>query len=159
MLRPSHGVNRRRGWYQIRASMEPTLFQRIAKGSVYGGAVIGLGVVLFKYTTPTDEELVAKLSPELRADYEQNRELRQREQQELMKIVRKTSASNDPIWKTDKIGLPFETNTRNMDPKLVDYRQFELERAQKHQQLQYEQSLQEMKEAEKLIKKKRWWFF
>ncbi|GEQ69332.1 hypothetical protein JCM33374_g3003 [Metschnikowia sp. JCM 33374] len=69
-----------------------------------GGSIVGTGVLLFKYTVPTDEELIARFSPEIRAEYERSKALRQKEQQELMKIAQETAKSNDPIWKTGKIG-------------------------------------------------------
>lgn len=125
----------------------------------YGGAIAGSGFVLYKYTTPTDEQLIARFSPEVRAHYEKNRLLRQREQQELMKIVQETSKTNDPIWKTGKIKLPFERETKGIDPKLVNIREFEKEMAVKYQQEQLNKSDVEFEETQKLLdaQKKRWW--
>ncbi|CDK24954.1 unnamed protein product [Kuraishia capsulata CBS 1993] len=75
---------------------------------LYGGGIVGSGVLLYKFTTPTEEQLIARLSPELRAEYENNRQFRQQEQQELMKIVQETAASSEPIWKTGSIVSPWD---------------------------------------------------
>ena len=126
-----------------------------------GGAIAGSGFVLYAYTTPTDEQLIARFSPEVRANYEKNRLLRQREQQELMKIVQETSKSNDPAWKTGKIKSPFERDTRGIDPKLVNIQEFEQELARKYQQEQLQKSDAEFEETQKLLdaQRKPWWKF
>ncbi|CCC67252.1 hypothetical protein NCAS_0A06940 [Naumovozyma castellii] len=90
--------------------MERPLWFRWLKVYALGGVIIGSGVLLFKYTTPSDEQLIKSLSPELRLQYEKERNLRQAEQEELMKIVRNTAESKDPIWKTGPIQSPWERN-------------------------------------------------
>lgn len=96
-----------------------------------GGSITGLGVVLFKFTTPTDEQLIAKMSPEVRAQYERERGLRRKEQEELIRIVKQTSASNDPIWMTGPIKSPLEARGEQMkvreqrERELADQRQQE----------------------------------
>lgn len=140
-------------------SMTLPVWARWARVFLYGGSIIGSGVLLYKYTTPTDEELIARFSPEIRAEYEQGRLLRQKEQAELMKIVKQTSLSNDPIWKTGKIKSPFEKDTRGVDPKLVDIKEFEKEQALVHQQQQVKESVLQLKETESLLNQKSWWKF
>lgn len=88
--------------------MDVPVWRKWLKIYVYGGAIILSGVLLFKYTTPTDEKLIASLSPELRLQYEREKKLRQDEQRELMRIVQETAKSNDPIWKTGPIESPWE---------------------------------------------------
>lgn len=73
-----------------------------------GGLIVGLGVLLYKYATPTDEQLIAKFSPEVRRHYEEGKARREQEQQELMAIVKKTSSLNDPVWMAGPIASPFE---------------------------------------------------
>ncbi|SCV03471.1 LAMI_0H08416g1_1 [Lachancea mirantina] len=90
--------------------MPSPLFYRWVKVYVTGGAIIGTGLLLFKYTTPSDEELIKALSPELRLQYEREKKLRQAEQQELMKIVQETAKSDKPIWDTGPIQSPWERN-------------------------------------------------
>ncbi|EGV64103.1 assembly factor cbp4 [Yamadazyma tenuis] len=137
--------------------VNPPRWKKVLRAGIYGNAVILLGVVLFKYTTPTEEQLISRFSPEIRADYEKNRSFRQQEQQELMKIVRETSQSSDPVWKTGKIKSPFEKDTRGLDPKLVDVKVFEKQEALAYQREQIDKSTEELAETEKLLAKKRWW--
>ncbi|CCE63405.1 hypothetical protein TPHA_0E03150 [Tetrapisispora phaffii CBS 4417] len=88
--------------------MDTPLWLRWAKVYAAGGVIIGTGLLLFKYVTPTDEQLLNSFSPEVRLEYEQQKKLREAEQQELMKVVQQTSTSNDPIWKTGSIVSPWE---------------------------------------------------
>lgn len=138
--------------------MVKPLWYRWARVYATGGAIIGTGVLLYTYTVPTDEQLVAAFSPEIRANYERNRALRQREQEELMKIVQETAQSNEPIWKTGRITSPFEKETRGQDPRLVDQKVFfhEQELAKKREEVAAADA--ELAETEALIAKpKGWW--
>jgi hypothetical protein len=134
------------------------LWYRWARVGVVGFSIIATGSLLFKYTVPTDEQLIAKFSPEIRAEYERNREIRQKEQQELMKIARETAASDDPIWKTGRIKSPFEKDGRNTDPKLVDIEKYNRERGDEFKKLEVERAQQELREAEELVSQKKGWF-
>ncbi|CCK71682.1 Cbp4p KNAG_0H02670 [Huiozyma naganishii CBS 8797] len=93
--------------------MEGPVWRRWLRVYVWGGAIIGSGVLLFKYSTPSDEKLIESFSPEVRRRYEEGRQLRQEEQRQLMKIVRETANSSDPIWKTGPIQSPFERRNNN----------------------------------------------
>jgi hypothetical protein len=130
-------------------------------GRVYfaGFCIIGSGVVLFKYTTPTDEELIAAFSPDVRADYERNKEFRKREQEELRRIGQITAALNDPIWKTGPIGSPFEKDQRDMGQQLIDYNDFQKKTGDEFKKLEISKANQELLETEKLVKQKKssWW--
>lgn len=134
------------------------LWYRWTRVGVVGFSIIATGSLLFKYTVPTDEQLIAKFSPEIRAEYERNREIRQKEQQELMKIARETAASDDPIWKTGRIKSPFEKDGRNTDPKLVDIEKYNRERGDEFKKLEVERAQQELREAEELVSQKKGWF-
>ncbi|CAG90640.2 DEHA2G14124p [Debaryomyces hansenii CBS767] len=134
------------------------LWYRWARVGVVGFSIIATGSLLFKYTVPTDEQLIAKFSPEIRAEYERNREIRQKEQQELMKIARETAASDDPIWKTGRIKSPFEKDGRNTDPKLVDIEKYNRERGDEFKKSEVERAQQELREAEELVSQKKGWF-
>lgn len=127
----------------------------------WGSGIVGTGVLLYNFTVPTDEELIAKFSPEVRANYEKNKELRQKEQEELMKIARETAKSNDPIWKTGKIASPFERDTRGVDPKLVDAAKFFQEEEESKKRAEVAEADAELLETEKLMaqSKKKWWWW
>ncbi|KAG7827966.1 hypothetical protein KL920_004216 [Ogataea angusta] len=115
---------------------------------ITGGGIIGSGVLLYIFTTPTEEQLVAKLSPELRADYERNKELRRKEQEMLMEIVKQTAASNDPVWKTGPIVSPWDRDfTPSRESLLVKRERFEKEQAEKKQR----EELERLKADAKLV--------
>lgn len=139
--------------------MEKPLWYRWARVWVTGFSIIGTGVLLYKYTVPTDEELIARFSPEVRANYEKNRALRQKEQEELMKIAQETAKLNDPIWKTGRIASPFEKDTRGVDPKLVDATQFFADQQETERRAEAAAASAELRETEQLVEqaKKSWW--
>lgn len=112
---------------------------------IWGGGIIGLGVFLFKFTVPTDEELLSRMSPEIRAQVEKNRELRQQEQQMVMEIAKKTAASDKPIWQTGELYNPWEGTGNKM---LVDKVNFEKEQAEN----KLKNELEALKEQQKKLK-------
>lgn len=109
-----------------------------------GGAIVGLGAVLFKYTTPTDEELINSLSPELRLQYERERQLRQAEQRELMKIVRETAKSDDPIWKTGSIDSPWGRSSSEQSRE--QFQRLKAEEIQREELKRITQELQQIRQ-------------
>ncbi|CAI5757400.1 unnamed protein product [Candida verbasci] len=135
------------------------LWYRWARVYFAGGCLVGLGVVLYKTIRPTDEEMIASFSPEVRANYENNRELRRLEQQRLMEIAKQTSSSDDPIWKTGPIGSPLEKQQRNLSMQLIDKELFNRTKQEELQKSEIEHVNKEAKEAEELMKKnkKSWW--
>ncbi|KAI5964831.1 CBP4 [Candida pseudojiufengensis] len=137
------------------------LWYRWARVYLAGACLTGVGVVLYMTIRPSDEQLIASFSPEIRAEYERNKELRQLEQKRLMEIVKKTSKSNDPIWKTGPIGSPLEKDQRNLSMELVDRELFHKTKAEDEQKKAISRSVEESKELERLIKeknsKKPWW--
>lgn len=133
------------------------LWYRWARVYFAGGCIIGTGVLLYIYTTPTDEELISRFSPEVRAEYEQGRALRRKEQQALMEIVKKTSLSQDPIWKTGRIGSPLEKDQRNLSINLVDEELFD-EATPKQVAEQVKAAQAQLAEIEAVEKQnKPWW--
>ncbi|XBW37044.1 hypothetical protein QEN19_002624 [Hanseniaspora menglaensis] len=82
---------------------------------VAGGTIIGAGFWLYNNVVPTPEELLEEFSPELREKYFREKELRELEQRELIKIVKQTMKSNDPIWKTGPIKSPWERDSLIVD--------------------------------------------
>ena len=129
------------------AMSSPTMMM-LKQTLIWGGGIIGLGVVLFKFTVPTEEELLAKMSPEMRAQVERNRELRQEEQRMLMAIVQKTAKSDEPVWKTGELFNPWEGTGNKL---LIDKVNFEKEQALNKQKSELEQ-LREQQEKLKQAK-------
>ena len=122
----------------------PTMLM-LKQTAIWGGGIIGLGVFLFKFTVPTEEELLQKMSPEIRAQVERNRELRQQEQAMLMDIVKKTADSDQPIWKTGELYNPWEGTGSKL---LADKVNFEKEQAAK----KLKSELEKLKEQQKKLK-------
>ncbi|CAK9435752.1 uncharacterized protein LODBEIA_P04550 [Lodderomyces beijingensis] len=146
-------------------SSQKPLWYRWARVYFAGGCLVGLGVVLWYTIRPTEEQLIASFSPEIRADYERNKALREQEQQRLMEIVKQTSASNDPIWKAGPIGSPFEKTQRNLNMELIDSELFHKQRAEDAQKAEIHKGVEKNEEVERLLQEKRqkeqknWWKF
>lgn len=126
-----------------------------------GGAIIGTGVFLYCTIIPTDEELISRFSPEVRAQYERNKELRQKEQEELMRIVQQTAKSNDPIWKTGRITSPFEKDTRGKTTTLVNPNDLYQQKEDAKREQEVKDAQAQVLETERLVaeKKNSWWKF
>ncbi|SCU85800.1 LADA_0D09780g1_1 [Lachancea dasiensis] len=140
--------------------MDKPLWLRWLKVYAYGGAIIATGVVLFKYTTPSDEELIKALSPELRLQFERERQLRQAEQQELMKIVQETARSKDPIWKTGSIDSPWERNAGQQSRE--QFQRLKAEEIQREELNRIRQELQQIRQestikTQESVQKHSWW--
>ncbi|KAG7196189.1 assembly factor cbp4 [Scheffersomyces spartinae] len=142
-------------------SQAKPLWLQWARVFAVGGLISGTGFVLYYTCVPTDEELIAKFSPEIRADYERNKLLRQKEQELLMENARKTANSNEPIWKTGAVPSPFEKDTRGMANTVFDLKSWELEEANKVKMSEVEKAKKELEQVEQisLAQKKKWWIF
>ncbi|AGO09848.1 AaceriAAL142Cp [[Ashbya] aceris (nom. inval.)] len=141
--------------------MERPLWFRWLRVYAIGFGIIGAGVLLFKYTTPTDEELIAALSPELRQQYERERNLRQAEQQELMRIVKKTSTSETPVWNTGPIKSPWERKSLSAESK-EQFQQVKAEQVQREELERIRQELENIRQqstskTQEIANKKGWW--
>ncbi|VEU22411.1 DEKNAAC103361 [Brettanomyces naardenensis] len=143
--------------------MDPVSKSQWIRSLAWGGGIVGLGYVLFKFTTPTPEQLLAKMSPELRADVEKNRALRMKEQEELIKVVKETSKSNDPIWMTGSIANPWDKDfKKTADSLLVKKQDFERARAEEKQKKVLSALKEDIKKTEELEakeKERRGWFW
>ncbi|BAO39500.1 Assembly factor CBP4 [Kluyveromyces marxianus] len=141
--------------------MSSSGFLRWGKVFAAGGSIVLAGVLLFKYTTPTDEQLIQALSPELRLQYERERNLRQAEQQELMKIVQQTMKSNDPIWKSGSVENPWEKDNGSRATK-DQFQRMKADQVQKEELERIRQELgkirtESLNETDKIVSKKSWW--
>lgn len=141
--------------------MDKPLWFRWLRVYAVGGAIILSGFILFKYTTPTDEDIINALSPELRLQYERERKLRQAEQQELMKIVQRTTNSNDPIWKTGPIQSPWERNTGELETH-EQFQRLKADQIQKEELERIRQELDQIRQqtslkTNEISKNKSWW--
>lgn len=145
--------------------MERPLWVRWLRVWAVGGVIIGGGALLFKYTTPTDEELINSLSPELRLQYERERSLRQAEQQELMKIVKETSQSDRPVWDTGAIESPWERKTSPQSKSRAQFEKLKAEQVQKQELEKIREELAEIRqqtasETSRIVgekNEKSWW--
>ena len=140
--------------------MESSGFLRWGKVFAAGGSIILTGVLLFKYTTPTDEQLIQALSPELRLQYERERNLRQAEQQELMKVVQQTMKSKDPIWKTGTVDSPWERNGTQATKD--QFQRLKADQVQKEELERIRQELDKIRmesldQTDMIVSKKSWW--
>ncbi|KAI9220631.1 CBP4-domain-containing protein [Blastocladiella britannica] len=72
---------------------------KIVQSVVWGGGLIGLGVLLLKYTVPTEESLRKDLSPELQRkalDFESD--ARRAETARILAIIKQNAESDRPVW-------------------------------------------------------------
>ncbi|KAK9388679.1 hypothetical protein V1515DRAFT_597671 [Lipomyces mesembrius] len=65
-----------------------------------GTGIVGLGVVLYKNTVPTEEEVVAKFSPEVRQKYYQEKAFRDASEHDnkLYELIQSNAQSSRPAW-------------------------------------------------------------
>lgn len=134
----------------------PPLWARWLKVYIAGGAIITTGVLLFKYTTPTDQQLLDSLSPELRAQYAKDKKMREWEQEELKKIVQKSLESDEPIWKAGGIESPMGQSHKM---KENTFRKQIIEKEQQEQLSKANQQLDDIRRLENGNKKNSWWSF
>lgn len=137
----------------------PESWARWGRVNLVGASIIGFGLLCFKYTTPTDEQLINRMSPEVRAQYERERSLRRKEQEELIKIVKQTSASNDPIWMTGPIKSPLEHKAFQL--KNREQKEREIAAEEQHKELarikkQIEEAQNEARKENEKSQKKGW---
>ncbi|RKP40169.1 hypothetical protein BJ085DRAFT_40762 [Dimargaris cristalligena] len=80
------------------------------KGLAYSLGIIGGGYLLMRYTTPTPDQLynhaalvfeysTLALSPELKEEADKRRKDQAHEQAELMQLLRRNMAADQPVWK------------------------------------------------------------
>ncbi|ODQ65430.1 hypothetical protein NADFUDRAFT_83405 [Nadsonia fulvescens var. elongata DSM 6958] len=77
---------------------EYPILKKTIRVSVASIGIVGLGVLLLKYTTPTDEELISRLSPDLKAKYYASLQDRKGSSQAILNQVEVNARSTDPAW-------------------------------------------------------------
>ncbi|KAJ1643819.1 assembly factor cbp4 [Coemansia asiatica] len=60
--------------------------------------IMGIAVLLRYTIVPDEDKLVKSMSPELRADYERNKEKRREQHDTIMKQILENAKSDKPIW-------------------------------------------------------------
>lgn len=88
---------------------------KILKASIGGGSIIGFGYLLMKYTTPSDDELIAKLSPELRAKYEEQKEAKREQNRLIYERIQREGYSDKPAWMNEPKDLFMNEAEREKD--------------------------------------------
>ncbi|KAK9321191.1 hypothetical protein V1517DRAFT_327236 [Lipomyces orientalis] len=65
-----------------------------------GAGIVGLGVGLYRNTVPTEEEVVAKFSPEVRQKYYQEKAFRDASEHDnkLYELIQSNAQSSRPAW-------------------------------------------------------------
>ncbi|ODV88777.1 hypothetical protein CANCADRAFT_13707, partial [Tortispora caseinolytica NRRL Y-17796] len=67
------------------------------------GGLLGTGVVLLKYTTPNEEQMLAKMSPAMREEYLNTKDARLAANQELLRQIEVSAKSARPAWQMAEI--------------------------------------------------------
>ncbi|KAJ1795560.1 assembly factor cbp4, partial [Coemansia sp. RSA 2399] len=60
--------------------------------------IMGVGVLLRYTVVPSEEKLMSRLSPEVRAELEKNKEKRRANHEAIMEQMIESSKSDKPIW-------------------------------------------------------------
>ncbi|KAJ1993945.1 assembly factor cbp4 [Coemansia sp. RSA 1358] len=64
------------------------------------GGIMGTALLLRYTIVPDEEKMLKSLSPEVRAEYERNKDQRRRSHDAVMKQIVDSSKSDRPIWDT-----------------------------------------------------------
>lgn len=108
------------------------------------GFFLGTGVYVSRYIIPTDEQIIDKLSPELKARYLREKDIRHRAQQILQEEVAKNP--DKPVW------LQGGQKMREFEYKIAERARKEIEAAQGSAAVQAErEKLRELAEKEKKL--------
>ncbi|RKP07795.1 hypothetical protein THASP1DRAFT_30394 [Thamnocephalis sphaerospora] len=71
---------------------------RFTKGLIVSGAIIGVGVLLHRYTVPSEEAFIKSLPEEVRERLSAQQDEQRRRKQALMDHLAKNAASDRPAW-------------------------------------------------------------
>ncbi|KAJ2035154.1 hypothetical protein GGI08_008830 [Coemansia sp. S2] len=68
------------------------------KGLVAVTGIMGVAVLLRYTIVPDEDKMIRSLSPELRAEYERNKDKRREQHDAIMAQIIENSKSDKPIW-------------------------------------------------------------
>ncbi|KAI9188822.1 hypothetical protein H9P43_000244 [Blastocladiella emersonii ATCC 22665] len=73
---------------------------KLVKSLVWGGGIIGLGVLLLEYTVPTEESLRKNMSKDLQRQVErlEHGDALKNESARLMAVIKENAQSDRPVW-------------------------------------------------------------
>lgn len=71
------------------------------KGLLAVGGIMSVAVLLRYTIVPDEDQLLKRMSPELRAEYERTREARRRQHEQTMSHIIDNAKSDKPIWDVD----------------------------------------------------------
>ncbi|KAL0082056.1 hypothetical protein J3Q64DRAFT_1721509 [Phycomyces blakesleeanus] len=72
--------------------------EKTIKCIVYGGGIIATGYALMKLTVPDEEQMRARLRPELQREYDIARAKSKEKHLALMEHMREASETSRPAW-------------------------------------------------------------
>ncbi|KAJ2331761.1 assembly factor cbp4, partial [Coemansia sp. RSA 2673] len=76
----------------------PTPYMSFRKGLVAVTGIMGVAVLLRYTIVPDEDKMIRSLSPELRAEYERNKDKRREQHDAIMAQIIENSKSDKPIW-------------------------------------------------------------
>ncbi|PIA16341.1 hypothetical protein COEREDRAFT_42759 [Coemansia reversa NRRL 1564] len=68
------------------------------RGLLSVGGIMGVAVLLRYTIVPDEEKILKSLSPELRAEYERNKDKRREQHDAIMAQMMENAKSDKPIW-------------------------------------------------------------
>ncbi|KAK9471499.1 uncharacterized protein V1510DRAFT_404183 [Dipodascopsis tothii] len=87
-----------------------TVFTSWLRTTAYGAGIVGFGVWCWIYTTPSDEELLNSLSPEIRAKYDESLKTKSERQRAFANLIKANVESGLPAWQL----VPSEDNIKRL---------------------------------------------
>ncbi|KAJ2073058.1 assembly factor cbp4, partial [Coemansia sp. S100] len=73
-------------------------YMSFRKGLVAVTGIMGVAVLLRYTIVPDEDKMIRSLSPELRAEYERNKDKRREQHDAIMAQIIENSKSDKPIW-------------------------------------------------------------
>ncbi|KAJ1734577.1 assembly factor cbp4 [Coemansia biformis] len=80
------------------------------RGLLSFAGIVGVGVVLRYTIVPDEEQLLARLSPELRAEHERHKAQRRANHDAVMAQMLESARSDRPIWDVARRSAPADSD-------------------------------------------------